>query len=170
MLLLGLSLLVFSFFGYTNAQKTFFLPAFISELWGALFFLLAQLSNSFSLFIIKAGFLILGVKVSMWQFLGFDTNFIFNSFKVNSKTNNLTFQNPTKHINTGEFNFTPNNLYDNNLLELARSLSQATYALRKLQDSSSVQFLIESLQRPTKMHIDLLLYDVLDLNYSENAS
>jgi hypothetical protein len=73
-----------------------------------------------------------------------------------------------KKIN--EFNLTPNVNHSPDLIELARSLSKATYALRKLEDSKSVQLLIESLQKPTKIHIDFLLYDLLNLNYSENAS
>jgi hypothetical protein len=71
---------------------------------------------------------------------------------------------------TSEFTLTPNLNYNADLVELARSLSQATYALRKLEDSKSVQLMIESLQKPTKIHIEFLLYDLLNLNFSENGS
>jgi hypothetical protein len=71
---------------------------------------------------------------------------------------------------TNNISLTPNVVYDAQLLELSRSLSQATYALQKLQDTKSVQFLIDSLQKTNQMQIELLLYDLLNLNYTETGS
>lgn len=163
-------LVVFSFFGYTNSTKTFFLPAFASELCGAFFFLLAQISNTFSLLLIKVGFLLLSIKISVYQFLGFNTDFVINSFKPN----NLDLEHNKNVIiarkKTNNFSLTPNLTYNNELVELSRTLSQAAYALRKLEDSKSVQNLLESLQKPIKMHIDFLLFDLISLDYSESGS
>ena len=170
LLIVGLALLLLSFFGYTNNNNTFFLPAFMSELWGAFFFTLAQLSNSFSLILIKAGFLILSIKLTIFQFVGLNNDFILNSFKTHASLNNPNTLNLSASKQSNTITLSPNTLYDTDLVELSRSLGQATYALRKLEDSKSVQFLIDSLQKSPQLHIELLLYDILNLNFSETGS
>jgi hypothetical protein len=112
----------------------------------------------------------LSVKSLILQSLGFSTDFILNSFSDNRNNSSTIKKMPITHKKNNELTFTPNQIYSNELLELAYSLSRATYALRKLQDSKSVQSLIESLQKSNKIHIDFLLYDLLNLNYSETGS
>lgn len=126
--------------------------------------------KTFSLVLIKTGFLVLSVKSLILQFLGFNTDFILNSFNSNRNNSGNTKKTPITYTKNNELTFTPNQTYSNELLELSHSLSCATYALRKLQDSKSVQSLIESLQKSNKIHIDFLLYDLLNLGYSETGS
>jgi hypothetical protein len=135
-----------------------------------LFFLIAQVSNTFSLILIKVGFLILSIKALVLQSLGLNTEFILNSFKSSKiDPDNVTKFSKTSH-KSYELSLTPNQTYSNDLIDLASSLNKATYALRKLNDSKTVQSLIESLQKSNQIHIDFLLYDLLNLGYSETGS
>lgn len=164
-------LFVFSFFGYTNNQQTFFLPAFVSEIWGLIFFILSQISNTLTLFLLKLGFFLLSCKIYLYRMLGFNSNFIFESF-VNTSTSpqKLTIDKKKLTISSTNYSFTSKTSYSSELIEVTHSLSNAIRALRKLKDSKTFDNFLLSLQQKQHLNIEFLIKDVLDFGNNESLS
>lgn len=164
-------LFLFSFFGYTNNQQTFFLPAFVSELWGLIFFILSQVSNTLTLFLLKLSFFLLSCKIYLYRMFGFNSNFVFDSF-INAPTSSQkTAPHKTSMVNNStNYSFTSKTLYSNELIEVTHSLSNAIRALRKLKDSKTFDNFILSLQKTSQLNIEFLIRDTLDFGNSEAST
>ena len=164
-------LFAFSFFGYTNNQQTFFLPAFVSEIWGLIFFILSQISNTLTLFLLKISFFLLSCKIYLYRILGFNSNFIFESFVNTSISTKQTIINKETSIcNSTNYSFTSKTPYSNELIEITHSLSNAIRALRKLKDSKTFDNFLLSLQQKQHLNIEFLIKDVLDFGNSESLN
>lgn len=163
-------LLIFSFFGYSNSNNTFFLPAFISEVWGLVFFLFAQFSNIILLSFIKLSFLALSIKYYITRLLGFNTNFIFDTFTQTTKLNTTQYDSKEhKHNLTLTYNLTTNTVLSSDTLKLSYSLSKALQTLAKINDSNTYQKFILSLQTRQQTSNEFLLYDILDFGYNNSS-
>ena len=158
-------LLVFSFFGFTNTQELFSLPAFISELYGLVFFLVAQVFNTISLSLIKLTFLIFTFKIYLINLLKPNSNFVFDSFSTNTKSSYL---HPSKLTNVNPTFSTPH--LNVEALMLTHSLGKVTYSLGKLNDSKSFKNFFEALVRGGQVDHGFNLLNVLDFGFSEDCS
>jgi hypothetical protein len=159
-----LTLLCFSFFGYSHKFNTFLLPAFVSEVWGITFFVLAQISNTVTLGILKLSFLLFSVKMYFSRIFNITPDFIFDTFeksKINGSSKSTTIAMPYE-LSTNSY-FTPETLL------LTHNLSKVNYALNKLQDSKRMSNFFQSTQFKTETPIEFLLYESIDFNFSEDC-
>jgi len=161
-------LLAFSFFGFTNNSGTIFLPAFLSEIRGVCFFIIANLSNALTLSFIKVGFLVLSAKLYLIRLFGFNTSFIFETFsQTPSKSYYSSNAEPNLFVSNFDYTLTNNANYNTSTLELVRNLSRSTYALARLQETQIFhRFLATNNSKPVTM-IEFLLHETLDFGYAE---
>lgn len=165
---LAVLLLTFSFFGFTNNSGTIFLPAFLSELRGIFFFIIANLSNALTLSFIKAGFLILSAKLYIIRLFGFNTSFVFDTFsQTPSQSSHPVSNESSLFVSNLNYTLTHNASYSTGTLELVRNLSRSTYALARLQETHTFhRFLTTNTRQPVTM-VEFLLHETLDFGYAE---
>jgi hypothetical protein len=128
-----------------------------------MFFIIAQISNSITLWIIKLSFLVLGFKFYLTQFFNFNSNFIFDTFR--QPRTNLT-RNTLPSVESYSFNQT--SYFSTETLLLTRSLSKAVYSLNQLRELKHFESLFSSSQIKTETPIEFLLFETVDFGYSEN--
>jgi hypothetical protein len=158
-------LLTFSFFGFTNTQEFFSLPAFVSELYGLLFFLVAQAFNTISLSLIKLTFLLFALKTYLVNLLKPNSNFVFDSFATQTKNDSPHFN----KFNTTNPTFSAPHLNTEALI-LTHSLGKVTYNLIKLNDSKSFKNFFDALVKKDQVDHGLTLLSVLDFGFNDDCS
>lgn len=158
-------LTISSFFGYVNYNQTFFLPAFLSEVVGLFFFILLQLSNAFSLVILKLGFLLLAFKLYMFRLFGFSSNLWLNFPTFKSGNKHISSLNNTQAFNINSYGFSSKPFNNDTLFNLTYSLSKTIHSLSKLNDSKIFQNFILSFHHGRTLQIEFLLKDVTNLPF-----
>jgi hypothetical protein len=141
------------------------LPSFISEIWGIIFFFIAQISNSITLGIIKLSFLIFSFKLYITQFFNFNSNFIFDTFKQSPTTH--TYNTNSK---TSTFSLNQNSYFSSETLLLTRSLSKTIYSLNQLRDSKYFENFFLPSQIKTETPIEFLIFETSDFDYKEDVA
>jgi hypothetical protein len=161
---------LFSFFGIQIQQNSFPAPAFLSEFFSLFFFLITQISNTLSLTLIKLSFSLLAIKLFLFRFFNFNSNFVFETFSQEPAQGKAFYQN----LKNSQTLLTLENNYSLSLeaITLSHSLSKVNFALSKLYDSDRFDNILLSLTQQNYITRDFnfFLYELLSFEECSESS